>query len=204
MRSAVSCRWFRTVSAFTVSPSGNTSFSKSFALANGIKDAHFVSRYSISGLVCPLRQVLIGRNVWGPSVWQPQRFHRGLGTSTRPNTMLTGVLPEALVVYRLRQCGQARRCSNSSRACWATTKSCTPANNALLSSHAYLLWIRLSRAREMLKQPGRAQGLKEIAGSCGFFDQTHFGRHFRRMFGTMPAAFARVQQRLSASSRDAG
>ena len=57
-----------------------------------------------------------GWNVRGPSVWQPHRFHRGLGTSTRPNTVLTGVLPESLVVYRLRQCVQARRCSNSSRA----------------------------------------------------------------------------------------
>src|ERR1700680_812367 len=127
------CRWFRTVSAFIKSPTGNTSFSKSVALANGIKDAHFVSRYSISGLVCPLSQVLIGRNVRGPSVWQPHRFHRGLGTSTRPNTVLTGVLPESLVVYRLRQRGHARRCSNSSRACWETTKFCTPANNALPS-----------------------------------------------------------------------
>src|SRR5258708_7815935 len=117
MRSAVSCRWFRTVSAFTKSPTGNTSFSKSAALANGIKDAHFVSRYSISGLVCPLSQVLIGRNVWGPSVWQAHRFHRGLGTSTRPNTVLTGVPPESLLVYRLRQCGHARRCSRSSRTC---------------------------------------------------------------------------------------
>jgi AraC family transcriptional regulator len=67
--------------------------------------------------------------------------------------------------------------------------------------HAYLLRIRLGRALELLKQPGRAKGLKEIAVSCGFFDQTHFGRHFRRMFGTTPAVFARVQQRLSASSR---
>ena len=49
-------------------------FSKSAALANGLKDAHFVSRYSISGLVCPLSQVLIGRNVWGPSVWRAHRF----------------------------------------------------------------------------------------------------------------------------------
>src|SRR6476620_647707 len=133
MRSAVSCRWFRTLSAFTKSPTGNTSLSKSVALANGIKDAHFVSRYSISGLVCPLSQVLIGRNVRGPSVWQPHRFHRGLGTSTRPNTELTEVLPESLLVYRLRQRRQAHRCSNSSRACWETTKSCTPANNALPS-----------------------------------------------------------------------
>src|ERR1700693_6281810 len=106
MRSAVSCRWFRTVSAFIKSPTGNTSFSKSVALANGIKDAHFVSRYSISGLVCPLSQLLIGRNVRGPSVWQAHRFHRGLGTSTQPNTVLTEGLPECLVVYRLRCCGQ--------------------------------------------------------------------------------------------------
>ena len=69
--------------------------------------------------------------------------------------------------------------------------------------YAYLLWVRLSRARELLKQPGRAKGLKEIANSCGFFDQTHFGRHFRRMFGTTPAAFAQSQQRLSASRSDA-
>src|ERR1700730_14375375 len=75
MRSALSCRWLRTVSAFTKSPTGNTSFSKSVALANGIKDAHFVSRYSISGLVCLLSQVLIGRNVRGPSVWQPQHLN---------------------------------------------------------------------------------------------------------------------------------
>src|ERR1700687_5557618 len=109
MRSAVSVRWFRMVSAFTKSPTGNTSFSKSVALANGIKDAHFVSRYSISGLVCPLSQRLIGRNVWGPSVWQSHRFHRGLSTSTRPNTVLTGVLPESLVVYRLRPFGQDSR-----------------------------------------------------------------------------------------------
>jgi AraC-like DNA-binding protein len=70
--------------------------------------------------------------------------------------------------------------------------------------YAYLLWVRLSRARELLKQPGRAKSLKEIAGLCGFFDQTHFGRHFRRMFGTTPATFAQVQQRLSAPRSDAG
>src|SRR5260370_3777682 len=105
MRSAVSCRWFRTDSALTKLPTGNTSFSKSAALANGIKDAHFVSRYNISGLVCPLSQVLIGRNVWGPSLWQPHRFHPGLDTSTRPNNVLHYVLPHSLAIYCLRQSG---------------------------------------------------------------------------------------------------
>src|SRR5258707_7908443 len=98
MRAAVGCRWFRTVSAFSESPTGNTSFSKSAALANGIKDAHFVSRYSISGLVRPLSQVLIGRNVFGPSAWQGHRFHRGFGTLTGPNIVFTGVFPESLLV----------------------------------------------------------------------------------------------------------
>src|SRR5271157_1482694 len=71
--------------------------------------------------------------IWGPSVWQAHRFHRGFGTSTRPNNVLTEVLPESLLVYRLRQSGHARRCSRSSRTCWATTKSCTHANSVLLS-----------------------------------------------------------------------
>jgi hypothetical protein len=94
----------------SIDPAGNVWVANNWNDPVAARQAiHFVSRYSISGLVCPLSQVLVGRNVWGPSVWQPHRFHRGFGTSTRPNTVLTGVLPESLVVYRLRQCGQARR-----------------------------------------------------------------------------------------------
>jgi hypothetical protein len=45
----------------------------SFAFLSLIRYAHFVSRYSISGLVRPLSQVLIERNVFGPRIWQPDR-----------------------------------------------------------------------------------------------------------------------------------
>lgn len=60
--------------------------------------------------------------------------------------------------------------------------------------HDYLLRLRLSRARELMSRPSQQICLKEIAGSCGFYDQTHFGRHFRRVFGTTPATFLRAQE----------
>jgi AraC-like DNA-binding protein len=61
--------------------------------------------------------------------------------------------------------------------------------------HDYLLRLRLIRARELMTRPSQAVCLKEIAESCGFYDQTHFGRHFRRVFGTTPASFLRAQER---------
>jgi AraC-like DNA-binding protein len=61
--------------------------------------------------------------------------------------------------------------------------------------HDYLLRLRLGRARELMTRPSQTVCLKQIAESCGFYDQTHFGRHFRRVFGTTPAAFLRAQER---------
>jgi AraC-like DNA-binding protein len=40
-----------------------------------------------------------------------------------------------------------------------------------------------------------------LRAGCGFYDQAHFGRHFRRMFATTPAEFLRAQQLLR---REAG
>src|SRR5215472_17025843 len=90
-RSPVACRWLRTLSEFSASRTGNSSLSKSTTRANGINDAQRVSRYSISGVVRPWSQALMGRNVHGPSVWQEHRFQRGFGTCTGPNTVFTGV-----------------------------------------------------------------------------------------------------------------
>jgi AraC family transcriptional regulator len=61
--------------------------------------------------------------------------------------------------------------------------------------HEYLLRVRLSRARALIREKGHAMSLAEIAVTCGFFDQAHLGRHFRRFFGTTPAAFLREQKR---------
>ncbi|MBV9998062.1 MAG: helix-turn-helix transcriptional regulator [Verrucomicrobia bacterium] len=61
---------------------------------------------------------------------------------------------------------------------------CTP--------HQYRLRMRLSRARELMTQSDEGFSLTEIARRCGFFDQAHLCRHFRRFFGITPAAFRRA------------
>jgi AraC family transcriptional regulator len=61
--------------------------------------------------------------------------------------------------------------------------------------HQYLLRVRLSHARKLLAQEDQELSLSEIAAACGFSDQAHLSRHFRRAFGTTPAAFRRRQRR---------
>lgn len=55
--------------------------------------------------------------------------------------------------------------------------------------HAYQLQVRISHAREMLHEGATAA---EVALRCGFADQAHFTRCFKRMVGYSPAAFARL------------
>ena len=54
--------------------------------------------------------------------------------------------------------------------------------------HAYQLALRLDRARVLV-----AEGvpLVEVASRCGFTDQSHLTRHFRRATGVAPGAYAR-------------
>jgi AraC-like DNA-binding protein len=52
--------------------------------------------------------------------------------------------------------------------------------------HAYLLQIRLLRARRLLAE-GHAP--IDVAVTCGFADQSHLGRWFRRAYGLTPAAY---------------
>ena len=80
------------------SATGRASFNKSTAFSNGTSEAHFVSRYSNSGLVrASCSQAVAGRNVRGPSVWHGQRSHLGFGTSTSPNTVLIVCVPASLL-----------------------------------------------------------------------------------------------------------
>jgi AraC-like DNA-binding protein len=55
--------------------------------------------------------------------------------------------------------------------------------------HAYQLQVRISHARVMLREGATAA---EVALRCGFADQAHFTRCFKRMVGYSPAAFARL------------
>lgn len=52
--------------------------------------------------------------------------------------------------------------------------------------HAYRLILRLNAARRALAE---GAPVAEIATLYGFTDQSHFGRHFRRAFGTTPRAY---------------
>lgn len=54
--------------------------------------------------------------------------------------------------------------------------------------HAYQLAIRLDRARVMVAS---GMPLSEVATQCGFTDQSHLTRHFRRATGVAPGAYAR-------------
>jgi AraC-like DNA-binding protein len=52
---------------------------------------------------------------------------------------------------------------------------------------AYLNYLRIARARELL-QAGSASAL-QVALACGFNNQSHFNRVFRKLTGTTPGAF---------------
>jgi AraC-like DNA-binding protein len=53
--------------------------------------------------------------------------------------------------------------------------------------HRYLTGRRLDRARRLLLE---GQGAAEVASVTGFYDQAHLTRHFRRLLGVTPGAYA--------------
>jgi AraC family transcriptional regulator len=57
------------------------------------------------------------------------------------------------------------------------------------SPHAYLMRRRISMAVELML--GSDAPLSEIAISCGFADQAHFSRQFRRTMGYTPSTWRR-------------
>ncbi len=59
--------------------------------------------------------------------------------------------------------------------------------------HEYLVRLRVDRAQELIAQRGRDWTLSAIAKDCGFVDQSHMARHFKRVLGLTPRAFAEAQ-----------
>ncbi|GAA2291900.1 AraC family transcriptional regulator [Streptomyces kunmingensis] len=57
-----------------------------------------------------------------------------------------------------------------------------------IAPHQYLMARRVDRARRLLLE-GRAPG--EVATDCGFYDQSHLNRHFKRVVGVPPGRYAR-------------
>ncbi|RYX85715.1 AraC family transcriptional regulator [bacterium] len=56
-----------------------------------------------------------------------------------------------------------------------------------LTPHQYVIQQRVELAKKMMAQ--NRFSLREIAYSCGFGDQSHLTRHFRRLTGATPKAF---------------
>jgi AraC-like DNA-binding protein len=63
-----------------------------------------------------------------------------------------------------------------------------------LSPHQYLLRCRLRHAHALLSAAGERRSLADVAAECGFFDQAHLARHFRRAYGVSPGQFQRRQE----------
>jgi len=58
--------------------------------------------------------------------------------------------------------------------------------------HQYLMQIRIDRAKRLLSETDR--GIAEIAFACGFANQEHLTRLFKRSCGLTPAGFRRVRR----------
>jgi len=60
-----------------------------------------------------------------------------------------------------------------------------------ITPHAYLTQVRVERARALLAGPDR---LADIAADCGFADQAHLTRLFKRHLGVTPGRFRKMLQ----------
>jgi AraC-like DNA-binding protein len=58
-----------------------------------------------------------------------------------------------------------------------------------LPPHAYLKALRVSRAQAMLQG---GSSISDVAYDCGFSDQSHLTRNFKRVTGLSPGAYARL------------
>jgi len=56
--------------------------------------------------------------------------------------------------------------------------------------HDYLIRLRVDRAQELIRQHSHEWTLAAIANECGFSDQSHMARHFKRVLGVSPGEFA--------------
>jgi AraC family transcriptional regulator len=59
-----------------------------------------------------------------------------------------------------------------------------------ITPHQYVIRQRVERARQLIQQG--ELGLADIALKCGFANQGHLNRHFKRLTGVTPKEIART------------
>jgi AraC-like DNA-binding protein len=64
-----------------------------------------------------------------------------------------------------------------------------------VSPYAYLVQLRVNRARDLLHQ---GVGVSEVAYSCGFSDQSHLTRVFKKAIGVPPGTYQRAVRERAA------
>lgn len=64
-----------------------------------------------------------------------------------------------------------------------------------VSPYAYLVQLRVNRARDLLHQ---GIGVSEVAYSCGFSDQSHLTRVFKKAIGVPPGTYQRAVRERAA------
>ena len=57
-----------------------------------------------------------------------------------------------------------------------------------ISPHAYQIQVRLIKAKQLLKA---GVSIADVSHDCGFHDQSHLTRHFKKALGTTPKQFQR-------------
>jgi AraC-like DNA-binding protein len=66
--------------------------------------------------------------------------------------------------------------------------------------HRYISLCRIEHARELLQQGVSAA---TVADACGFYDQSHFTRHFKHHCGMTPGQYAQHPASTTTASRPA-
>lgn len=65
-----------------------------------------------------------------------------------------------------------------------------------LPPHAYLIQLRVTRAKALLKQ---GLSIAEVACDTGFTDQSHLNRHFKRMMGITPKQYQQTGVKVAST-----
>src|SRR5262245_6260640 len=66
--------------------------------------------------------------------------------------------------------------------------------------HAYQVQVRISHAKQLLL---RGLPISRVATDTGFFDTSHFTRHFKRQVGVTPGGYALIRKNVQSGRRSA-
>jgi AraC family transcriptional regulator len=140
----------------------------------------------------------VGRRFYADSLTTALAAHLLLHYSTRKHKLrayedgLPGVMLKQAIEYINAHLGE-----NLSLATMATILHISPYHFCRLfkqstgmSPHSYLIQQRIERAKQLLQRPELT--VTHIAGVCGFANQSHFAKYFRRYTGVSPMQFRQM------------